>query len=754
MEYTMSEMQSLIKTFVTVQRPLMMWGPPGIGKSDSARQVAKAIAAERGKTFTEGLLQIRYKGTELESADLQVERKDPKTHFFFIDVRLSQMDPSDLRGIPFPDKNTTRWLPPNWLPTLGEGILFFDEINLAAPSIQASCLPKGFYISGSARTIDELRAGNLVISVDGTPTRVVAPMKRHYRGKLYTVKPVGMMPIQFTSEHPVLVVDRITYASVKNPRNPKGWGRVAKFGDPHFVNASDLKKTQYVLIPKSKGYDDTRELDFRPFAKQYSVGNMSVPLNEEVAELLGLYLAEGSSGTYVDLAFHAKETHLHQFVKNTVEKYVGYKVRFKDLRPKYNALRVQFGGNILARAFKEWFGKNAREKVIPEFILNHKNPDIVKAFLQGYFKGDGCCYRDTIIMGTASRRLAEQLQFALARFGLYVNITFYKDPHRRFIRGREIFSHGAYTVKSRSPNLLAFFGFPSHAKRHMEWAKDIGDYVAVRIDKIESKQWEGEVFNCETESHTYTVGNVAVHNCFQLVLDRRLGDYCLPDGWTIVAAGNRLQDSANVFAMAKPLHNRFAHGELIPPPFDPDWREWALAHGVHIDVVAFVGSNLQWLYKNDPKSTDPAFPTHRSWALAGQVLSSKGLNPTTDEAINEMYKLVGACVGQGAASYFKGFLKVRKTIKIEDLLKNPEKVKTLKENEVLYALSSGLAGKYGADRKLMTPVLAVLGHMEADDMAVFTLRLMRGVQATNFSTDLTGSPLWPKLSGRFGKFLL
>ncbi|MDR3053955.1 MAG: MoxR family ATPase [Zoogloeaceae bacterium] len=107
-------MINLITAAFNADLPLFIWGQPGIGKSDFVRQAA----AKAG--WTE-------------------ERKA------FIDVRLSQMEPVDLRGLPVPDMNArkTDWLPPVWLPFEGSdwadaGVLFLDEASSASPSVQAA----------------------------------------------------------------------------------------------------------------------------------------------------------------------------------------------------------------------------------------------------------------------------------------------------------------------------------------------------------------------------------------------------------------------------------------------------------------------------------------------------------------------------------------------------------------------------------------------------------------------------------------
>jgi len=45
--------------------------------------------------------------------------------------------------------------------------------------------------------------------------------------------------------------------------------------------------------------------------------------------------------------------------------------------------------------------------------------------------------------------------------------------------------------------------------------------------------------------------------CYQLILDRKLGEYVLPDGWVVIAAGNPASERGVHFAMPRPLRNRF-----------------------------------------------------------------------------------------------------------------------------------------------------------------------------------------------------
>jgi hypothetical protein len=101
--------KSLLKAFKK-QRPLFLWGPPGIGKSELVADITQELGG------------------------------------YMIDLRLGQMEPTDIRGIPFYNKDMGKmdWAPPIELPDeeLAEQyplvVLFLDELNSAAPSVQAA----------------------------------------------------------------------------------------------------------------------------------------------------------------------------------------------------------------------------------------------------------------------------------------------------------------------------------------------------------------------------------------------------------------------------------------------------------------------------------------------------------------------------------------------------------------------------------------------------------------------------------------
>lgn len=101
----------------------------------------------------------------------------------------------------------------------------------------------------------------------------------------------------------------------------------------------------------------------------------------------------------------------------------------------------------------------------------------------------------------------------------------------------------------------------------------------------------------------------------QLILDRQVGSYRVPEGWFIWAAGNRKEDMAAVYDMPSPLANRFLHLE-VEPEFEA-FKRYALTHAIHEQIIAFLAFRPDLLHKLAPQQN--AWPSPRSWAMASQL---------------------------------------------------------------------------------------------------------------------------------------
>lgn len=137
---------------------------------------------------------------------------------------------------------------------------------------------------------------------------------------------------------------------------------------------------------------------------------------------------------------------------------------------------------------------------------------------------------------------------------------------------------------------------------------------------------------------------------YQLILNRRVGTYELPSGVSIVAAGNRETDRAVAHRMPSALKNRFVH-LTVRPGFD-DWFEWAINNDIHPDIVGFLKANPGKLFTFDPKSSDNAFATPRTWAFVSSIYDSE-----LPESTNR--QLIGGTVGHGLAVEFMAHVRLK-----------------------------------------------------------------------------------------------
>lgn len=169
---------------------------------------------------------------------------------------------------------------------------------------------------------------------------------------------------------------------------------------------------------------------------------------------------------------------------------------------------------------------------------------------------------------------------------------------------------------------------------------------------------------------------------YQLVLDRQIGTYRLPDGWTIIAAGNRESDAGVTYTMPAPLANRFIH-EDFDVDFD-DWVKWAQDKQLRVEVLNFIRFRPELLNKFDPDSR--SFPTPRSWEFVSDILADGDEDPEVEMG------LIGGSVGKGACAEFKAFLKIFRDLPNPDLvLMNPKAAKVPTDPATLYALCGALS---------------------------------------------------------------
>ena len=207
---------------------------------------------------------------------------------------------------------------------------------------------------------------------------------------------------------------------------------------------------------------------------------------------------------------------------------------------------------------------------------------------------------------------------------------------------------------------------------------------------------------------------------YQLVLNRRVGKYVLPDNVVIVAAGNRESDKGVTYRMPTPLANRFIHQEMRVD-FN-SWQEWAVNANIHKDVVGYISFAKQDLYDFDAKSSSRAFATPRSWTFVSELLKNDAVDD--DTAMN----LIAGTVGEGLAVKFMAHRKIAGRMPNPmDILKGKVKDLNVKEVSAMYSLVISMC--YELKAAVENKMDEKKFHEMADNFLSYMMR--------NFETELT-----------------
>ena len=218
-------------------------------------------------------------------------------------------------------------------------------------------------------------------------------------------------------------------------------------------------------------------------------------------------------------------------------------------------------------------------------------------------------------------------------------------------------------------------GIPFRVNQSVEWA------VPSMLPDQDRHGECGILFLDEITSAAPSVSAAA----YQLILDRCLGNYVVPRGWAILAAGNRQGDRGVTYTMPAPLANRFSHYEL-EVNLD-DWVAWAYAHNIDERIIAFLRFRPDLIFEFDAAQNPMAFPSPRSWEFAHRALQK-----FADQS-EVLLETLQACVGPAAGVELNAFIANLEDMPDIDAIINGQDVAVPNEIDLQYAVASALVGK-------------------------------------------------------------
>ncbi len=242
---------------------------------------------------------------------------------------------------------------------------------------------------------------------------------------------------------------------------------------------------------------------------------------------------------------------------------------------------------------------------------------------------------------------------------------------------------------------------------------------------------------------------------YQLILNRRIGKYRLPDNVRMVAAGNRESDKGVTFRMPTPLANRFVHQEMRVD--FPSWQEWAVGNKINKDVVGYLSFAKQDLYDFDAKSSSRAFATPRSWTFVSELLDDDGIDE--DTAMN----LIAGTIGEGLAVKFMAHRKIAGRMpNPADILKGKVTTLDVKEVSAMYSLVISMC--YELKGAVEKKVDSKDFHEMADNFLAYMMKnfetelvvLGARIALTTYNLPMLPTKLknFDEFHNRFGKYIL
>ena len=289
-----------------------------------------------------------------------------------------------------------------------------------------------------------------------------------------------------------------------------------------------------------------------------------------------------------------------------------------------------------------------------------------------------------------------------------------------------------YRLLLRDPTDLRGIPFPNLEAKTSEWLSP-GELPGPKTGHPE----KGILFFDDMTTAPQLVQAAA----YQLTISpHRIGEYQLPEGWVIVAAGNRASDRAAVHPMPKPLQNRFMHIEMEINL--EDWTTWATETGVNPYVIGFLQSPAadssdpkypHLIFQFDPSNAEKAFPTPRTWAKVSQILSMEMPEHIEAEAIQ-------GTIGNAAAAQFSTFMRLFERLPDPDeiLVKKNYKV-TPEAIDLRYAMVVSVAQR--AKEEQYDNVIGWTDHLPPE-FAVLLMKIIAGRDKGHTLMKCKSFPKW------------
>ena len=391
----------------------------------------------------------------------------------------------------------------------------------------AGCLKEGELVSTTRGLVpvQNVTLNDRLINIEGEEVEIKNLQRYYNTSPVYKVKLRGQYrTTTFSEEHPI-------YCATPE-RHYNGIKRVHREGVPEryytynfdFRKVSDLKIGDVVKSPnvyrKEKPYmhywNDFSRVDRR----------IENPLDkEDFWWFIGLMLGDGwaqGNGYKIGISINKKEIEYIDKAKACIENIFK---RGSYEKKGHGCISLEFSHQYFNAFFRENFGTSAYNKHIPEWV-KYIPERFKKQLFLGYLSSDGSITRGNAEFVSVSLALLEGIQDIGFSLGLCGGITKLRNKKASDIQGVPIIQQETYhlrygildarTMSTWGTNYkfgkLKPIKDASHNIKSTWFSEDL-KYIYFKVERIETEDYIGTIYNFECDTHTFMCHWIPTHNC-------------------------------------------------------------------------------------------------------------------------------------------------------------------------------------------------------------------------------------------------
>jgi len=240
-------------------------------------------------------------------------------------------------------------------------------------------------------------------------------------------------------------------------------------------------------------------------------------------------------------------------------------------------------------------------------------------------------------------------------------------------------------------------------------------------------------------------------SCYKIIYDRIINDEKVSDNWLIVGCGNLDSDRAFTHTLPSPLKDRGGEVELSIPNVE-DWTtNFAIPNKIDSRIIGYLNFKVSSLNKVDFEDNQK-FVTPRGWERVDTLIKDV-------KGYKDLDLVCKSAIGEGIASEFISFCKIQEKMKLEDVIKNPKKIKDIKDISVRYFLVSVLAERYDSKKVDFGKIMEVSEVLDENKNAEFVALLWRlcssyTEKSKRFKADFLSDTKYDKFKEKYFKFII